>query len=46
LPFSPNILCVFVLYNSDVGFVTVVKFCRIMLNGAHCGFVVLKKLSY
>ena len=33
----------FVLYNSDAGFVTVVKSCRIMLNGVHCGFVDLKK---
>jgi len=34
---------VFVLYNSDAGFITVVKSCRIMVSGVHCGFVNLKK---
>jgi len=34
---------VFVLYNSDAGFVAVVVSCRIMLNGVHSGFVDLKK---
>jgi hypothetical protein len=34
---------VFVLYNTDVGFVAVVKSCRIVLNGVRCGFVDLKK---
>ena len=37
---------VFVLYNSDAGFVAIVKSCRIMFNGVHCRFVDLKRLSY
>ena len=30
---------VFVLYNSDAGFVAIIKSCRIMFNGVHCRFV-------
>jgi len=30
---------VFVLYNSDAGFVAVVKSCRIMLKGVHCRLI-------
>jgi len=44
-PFNPNIF-VSVLYNSDGGLVAIVKSCRIMLNGAHSGFVDLQILSY
>jgi len=33
---------VFVLYNSDAGFVAIVKSCRIMLSGVHCRFVDFK----
>jgi len=36
---------VFVLHNSDDGFVAIVTSCRIMLNGVNSGFVGLKKLS-
>jgi len=45
-PSRPPPIQKLVLYNSDAGFVAIVKSCRIMLNGVHCRFVDLKKLSY
>ena len=42
LAFQSLYFRVFVLYNSDAGFVAIVKSCRIMLNGVHCRFVDLK----
>jgi len=35
----------FVMYNSDAGFVAVVKSSRIMLNGVHGEFIDLKKTN-
>jgi len=32
----------FVPYNSNAGFVAILKSCRIMLNGVHSGFIDLK----
>jgi len=46
LAFQSQYFRVFVLYNSDAGFVEIVKSCRITLNGVHSGFVDLKILSY
>jgi len=44
LVFQSSYFHVFVLYNSDAGFVTIVKSCRIMYNVVHSGFVDLKKI--
>jgi len=46
LAFQSLYFRVFVMYNSDAGFVAIVKSCRIMLNGVHSGFEDLKILSY
>jgi len=43
LSFQSLYFRVFVLHNSDAGFVAIVKSCRIMFNGVHCRLVVLKK---
>jgi len=46
LAFQSLYFYVFVLYNSDAGFVAVVRSCTIMLNGVHSVFLDLKILSY
>ena len=46
LAFQSQYFRIFVLYNSDAGFVTTVKYRRIMLNAVHSGIVDLKFLIY